>query len=47
MIGYLGKFKNKKHLDGFSPTHLKPPPPPPNVDYVFFLTIVLLFVSNF
>ena len=27
----------------------KPPPapPPPNVDYVFFLTIVLSFFSNF
>ena len=25
----------------------KPPLPPPNVDYVFFLTIVLSFFSNF
>ena len=36
----LKKQKNKKHLDGFSPTHLKTPPPPhappPKVDYVFF-----------
>ena len=37
----------KKHFDGLSPTYLKPPPrPPPNVDYVFFLTIVLSFFSN-
>ena len=27
----LGKLKqNKKHLDGLSPTYLKPPPPPKN-----------------
>ena len=30
----------------FSPTHLKTPPPPQNVDYVFFLTIVLSFFSK-
>ena len=24
-----------------------PPPPPPKVDYVFFLTIVLSFISKF
>ena len=39
----LGKSKK---IDGLSQTHLNPPPPI-NVDYVFFLTIILLFFSNF
>ena len=40
--------EGKNNVDGLSPTHLKPPPPPTlNVDYVFFLTIVLSFFSNF
>ena len=33
----LGKLKKKEHLDGLSPTYLKPPPPTPlKMDYVFF-----------
>ena len=44
----LGKFKKKKKKKKMDLVQLtrKTPLPHPNVDYVFFLTIVLSFFSN-
>ena len=44
----LGKFKKQKQKNIWMDlVQLTWNPPPPNVDYVFFLTIVLSFFSNF